>query len=76
MEQPVRPSNKLYLANESKSSSASVPDVTSMQVCECILEEWKSPTPDILAWGLFTSESSRALIGHFFARAKEQNWLG
>jgi hypothetical protein len=28
------------------------PEVTSMQVCECIGEEWKSPTPDILAWGL------------------------
>jgi hypothetical protein len=24
-------------------------------------EEWKSPTPDILAWGLFTSGSSRAV---------------
>jgi hypothetical protein len=33
---------------ESKPSSASVPEVTSMQVCECIGEEWKSPTPDIL----------------------------
>jgi hypothetical protein len=29
--------------------SASVPEVTSMQVFECIGEEWKIPTPDILA---------------------------
>jgi hypothetical protein len=28
---------------ESKSLSASVPEVTSMQVFECIGEEWKSP---------------------------------
>jgi hypothetical protein len=27
-------------------------------------QQWKSPTPDILAWGLFTSGSSRAVIGH------------
>jgi hypothetical protein len=47
-----------------------VPEVTSMQVCECIGKEWKFPTPDILAWGLFTSKSSRAVIGHFFACAK------
>jgi hypothetical protein len=26
-----------------------VPEVTSMQVFECIGEEWKIPTPDILA---------------------------
>jgi hypothetical protein len=38
--------------------------VTSMQVFECIAEEWKIPTPDILAWGLFTSGSSRAVIGY------------
>jgi hypothetical protein len=29
--------------------SARVPEVTSMQVFECIGEEWKIPTPDILA---------------------------
>jgi hypothetical protein len=28
---------------------ARVPEVTSMQVFECIGEEWKIPTPDILA---------------------------
>jgi hypothetical protein len=63
----VRSSNKLFwnsIWQESKSSSARVPEVTSMQVCECIGEKWKIPTPDILAWGLFTSGSSRAVIGH------------
>jgi hypothetical protein len=39
---------KLYLAKV-QMTSASVPEVTSMQVCECIGEEWKSPTPDTLA---------------------------
>jgi hypothetical protein len=29
--------------------SARVPEVTSMQIFECIGEEWKIPTPDILA---------------------------
>jgi hypothetical protein len=29
--------------------SALFVEVTSMQVCECIGEEWKSPTPDNLA---------------------------
>jgi hypothetical protein len=34
---------------ESKFLSARVPEVISMQVFECIGEEWKIPTPDILA---------------------------
>jgi hypothetical protein len=41
-----------------------------MQVCECNGEEWKSPTPDILAWGLFTSGSSRVVIGNFSSRGE------
>jgi hypothetical protein len=28
------------------------------------------PTPNILAWGLFTSGSSRAVIGHLFSRGE------
>jgi hypothetical protein len=40
---------KLYLARV-QIISASAPEVTSMQIFECIGEEWKSPpTPDILA---------------------------
>jgi hypothetical protein len=37
------------LNTKSKLLSARVPEVTSMQVFECIGEEWKIPTPDILA---------------------------
>jgi hypothetical protein len=39
---------KLYLARVQIVKCKS-PEVTSMQVCECIGEEWKSPIPDILA---------------------------
>jgi hypothetical protein len=47
----VRSQNKLFLNNMARVNcfSARVPEVTSMQVFECIGEEWKIPTPDILA---------------------------
>jgi hypothetical protein len=30
-------------SGKAKSPSVNIPEVTSMQVCECIGEEWKSP---------------------------------
>jgi hypothetical protein len=58
---------KLYLARVQFLKRT---EVTSMQVCQCIGEKWKSPTPDILARGLFTSGSSRAVIGHLSFRGE------
>jgi hypothetical protein len=66
-ENPEQVIFKLYLARV-QLVSACVPEVTSMQVFECIGEEWKYSRYPCLRFVYLGS--SRAVIGHLFSRGE------